>query len=240
MAIFRLLPLTTVALLLAACQPDDRAAQAPTPSTGQPAPAQPTVAKPGVAAVETTHWQCGDLGIATRFNDEALDAITLTFSGRRLVLREATAASGARFADEAGNEFWSRGGDVTLTLAGKDKTSCTKTKQPSPWNEAEARGVAYRAVGNEPGWFAEVSSGAESTLRATLDYGERKLEVARTQELAGDDVGFEGKTADGTAVVLRIEAKPCADGMSGEEFEATAQLEVADKTYRGCAAFLGD
>lgn len=239
MATFRLLPLTTVALLLAACQPDDRAAQAPTPTTGKPTTAQPPVAKPDGARVETTHWQCGDLRIATRFNDETLGAITLMFSGRRLVLRDATAASGARFADDAGNEFWSRGGNVTLTLAGKDKTSCTKTKQPSPWNEAEARGVAYRAVGNEPGWFAEVS-GADSTLRATLDYGERKIEVARTQELAGDDVGFEGKTADGTAVVLRIEPKPCADGMSGEEFEATAQLEVADKTYRGCAAFLGD
>jgi putative lipoprotein len=239
MATFRLLPLTTVVLLLTACQPDDRAAQAPKPTAGKPAPVPP-VAKPDVAPVETTHWQCGDLRIATRFNDETLGAITLMFSGRRLALREATAASGARFADDAGNEFWSRGRDVTLKLAGKDKAACTKTKQPSPWNEAEARGVAYRAAGNEPGWFAEVFGGTESTLRATLDYGERKLEVARTQKLAGDDVGFQGKTADGTAVVLRIEPKSCADGMSGEEFEATAQLEVADNIYRGCAAFLGD
>lgn len=236
MATIQLLSLAVV-LCLTACQPGDHAAQAPAP-TATPAPSPAT--KPDGEPTQTTHWQCGDLRIATRFNDETLDAITLMFSGRRLVLRETAAASGARFADDAGNEFWSHGRDVTLTLAGKDKAGCTKTRQPSPWNDAAARGVAYRAAGNEPGWFAEVSSGTDATLRATLDYGERKIDIAKMQKLAGDDVGFEGKTADGTPVVLRMEPKPCADGMSGEEFEATAEFKVADKTYRGCAAFLGD
>lgn len=236
MATVRLLSLAVV-LNLTACQPGDRAAQTP---ASTPAPPPQPAAKQVGEPMQTTHWQCGDLRVATRFNDEALDAITLMFSGRRLVLREAAAATGARFNDGAGNEFWSRGRDVTLALAGREKAACTKTKLPSPWNDAAARGVAYRAMGNEPGWMAEVSTGADSALHAVLDYGERRIDIAKLQKLAGDDVGFEGKTNDGTPVVLRIEPTSCADGMSGEEFEATAELRVADKAYRGCAAFLGD
>ena len=39
---------------------------------------------------------------------------------------------------------------------------------------------------------------------------------------------------------LSIMREACRDGMSGEAFEATVQLLVGSKTYRGCGAFLGD
>lgn len=39
----------------------------------------------------------------------------------------------------------------------------------SPWDAAAARGVAFRAVGNEPGWYVEVGRGATAALHATLD-----------------------------------------------------------------------
>jgi hypothetical protein len=67
--------------------------------------------------------------------------------------------------------------------------------------------------------------------------GDREVIVAKAQP-AG--LGFTGKTADGTAVVLEIQRTRCQDGMSGEAFEASARLVVGDKIYRGCGAFLVD
>lgn len=107
----------------------------------------------------------------------------------------------------------------------------------SPWQEAKARGVAFRGVGNEPGWFVEVDQGGAPALRATLDYGERTLEVARMQPLASAP-GFTGKTANGTAVVLRIQREACSDGMSDERYPASVELTVGEQRYRGCGRFL--
>lgn len=109
----------------------------------------------------------------------------------------------------------------------------------SPWAEADARGVAFRGVGNEPGWFVEVDQGETPALRATLDYGERTLEVARMHPLA-DSGGFSGKTADGTAVVLRIQREACSDGMSDEHYPASVELTVGEQAYRGCGRFLAN
>lgn len=107
----------------------------------------------------------------------------------------------------------------------------------SPWEEARARGVGFRGVGNEPGWFVEVDQGDAPALRATLDYGERKLEVAQAHAL-GKILGYTGKTADGVLVELRIQRKTCSDGMSDATYPAAAELIVGDLSYHGCGRFL--
>ena len=220
------LPLAlVVVLLVSACQTtDDRNASA--------------------SASETMHWRCQEVGVASIYADNG-EHVTLAFSGRELRLPIAISASGARYADAIGNEFWTKGDTGTLSLAaesGSETASreCTRSDRPSPWYRAAERGVGFRAVGNEPGWFVEVDGGENPTLRATLDYGERKLELARTESLDGTPPGFSGETADGTGVLLLIERTPCRDGMSGELFEAGATLEVGARRYHGCGAFLSD
>lgn len=108
----------------------------------------------------------------------------------------------------------------------------------SPWDAAAARGVGFRAVGNEPGWFMEVDRGANPALRATLDYGERIIEVASAQVLDGDPPGYEGTTADGTRVVVQVRREACSDGMSDRSYEASVALQVGERTYQGCGRFL--
>jgi uncharacterized membrane protein len=171
--------------------------------------------------------------------DARLDGETmhLAFSGRTLTLPHVESLTGARYADAAGNEFMRQADGAKLILAGEESRDCTRSDRVSPWIEAASRGIAFRAVGSEPGWFVEVGKGDSSSLQATLDYGDRRISVASMQP-AG--LGFSGKTADGTPVVLDIQRTRCQDGMSGEAFEATAQLVVGDKTYRGCGAFLAD
>ena len=41
-----------------------------------------------------------------------------------LTLPQVESASGARYADSQGNEFWSKGEQATFTLAGQEKRNC--------------------------------------------------------------------------------------------------------------------
>ncbi|RDI96951.1 hypothetical protein DVT68_19520 [Dyella solisilvae] len=77
-------------------------------------------------------YQCGELAVTGHFTAEQ---VTLTFSGKTLVLPHAMAASGARYADDLGNEFWGKGlKDATFTLAGDAPRTCSGSGEelPSP------------------------------------------------------------------------------------------------------------
>lgn len=219
------------ALALAACAAET---PAPAPDLAR-APTGPTP-PPGGAPGDTFHWQCGEIGVATHYLGHA-DLMELSFSGRTVVLPIAVAASGARYADDAGNEFWTRGDSARLALAGEAARECTRSARPSPWFDAAARGVRFRAIGNEPGWLLEVGHGERPSLRAELDYGERTVEL---EGLAPAGDGWTAEAPDGTGVALEVERRECSDGMSGARFEATVRLRVGDAAYDGCGAWLDD
>lgn len=212
-----------------------------TPGAGQPVELRMirAASTPAPSAGERVHtqWQCGDRRIAAEFDNGAADNVTLDLQGKPLILPHAVSASGARYTDDAGNEFWTKGRTGTLTLAGKAPVDCTQTEAASPWSAASARGVGFRAVGNEPGWLVELGTGQAPSLHAELDYGERRIDLARTD--AAQD-RFRGRTADGTTVELQARREACQDDMSGEAFPASAVLTVGDRTYRGCGRFLTD
>lgn len=105
-----------------------------------------------------------------------------------------------------------------------------------PWDEARARGVVFRAVGNEPGWYVEVDGGDAPAMRLFLDYGERPIAFERTT-IMPDPLGFRGVRGE-VAAELRLYPERCADGMSGEEFAVRAELIVNGAEYRGCGQFL--
>lgn len=110
---------------------------------------------------------------------------------------------------------------------------------PMDAGHVTARGIAFTAIGQEPGWRVEIGHGDSPSLHAELDYGQRTIDILRTQGISTTP-GFGGKMADGTDVVLRMRREPCRDAMSGEPFEASASLTVGAKAYEGCGAWLGD
>lgn len=118
--------LLAVALPLIACKPTgptDSTAAADTATTAPAAaPAQHR------KATEVTRWQCDKLVVATHFDDASLESITLETPERMLTLKSMANEDGARFADAAGNEFWSRPGKVSLTLVGQPAVECQKLR----------------------------------------------------------------------------------------------------------------
>ena len=226
--------LLPAAVLLAACGPrDGQTGAASGTASPQPQPAASST-PPVQPPMPASRWRCGELLVSAAAVGKNVE---LSFSGRKLNLAGAESASGMRYADGQGNEFWTENEQAALTLAGEEKRDCEASQNVSPWEEAKARGVVFRGIGQEPGWWVEIGSGDSPALHAELDYGERKIDVARTQGISSTH-GYGGQLADGTAVVLRTWSESCSDAMSGERFDQRAELTVGDKAYQGCGAYL--
>lgn len=102
------------------------------------------------------------------------------------------------------------------------------------WLEARARGVAFRALGQEPGWLIEF--GQNDTMRIVMDYGEREIELAiptPSLDSTGSVTTYLTSTDEHT-VRIDIRDEPCADAMSGERFGSSVLLMLDGNRYRGC------
>lgn len=181
-----------------------------------------------------TSYQCGEMRVETQL---AGDHLLLRLPERDVRLQPVVSASGARYGDDRGNDFWSKGREqALLRLEQGPWLACQVSEGRSPWVAARDRGVAYRAVGQEPGWWLELNSGETPAMVVVLDYGQRRLELPRTRALAGE-AGFAGQS-DGRVVQLRILHEACTDVMSGEAFPTRAKLRLGDVVYSGCGRFL--
>jgi len=135
-------------------------------------------------------------------------------------------------------------GALILFVAACDETQPTSEPEAvfdessinNVWHKAKLRGVAFRAIGQEPGWLLEITNGIEILL--VTDYGEHSTsypyvepivhqEERRTEYITGDD---------GTIVEIRGVA--CQDSMSGEEFEVSVTIKQTDRELRGCGRAL--
>jgi len=221
-----------IAGALAACQP---AAQSGPAAEGSEAP-------PPMAAAtsdeRTYAFQCGDLQVQATYRGQ--DSATVIVADRTFPMSSQPAASGAKYGDGQGNEFWTKGTtEGVLTLSGEPERSCTGSGEQGaeapPSSTADAAAAAgFRATGNEPGWVAQVAPGAAPSLHVETDYGARTLEIqAPTQ---GRD-GWSGTAADGTPVKLTFQRTVCQDDMSGTAFGATTMLTVGARQYHGCGDF---
>jgi membrane-bound inhibitor of C-type lysozyme len=81
---------------------------------------------PETAAQRAQHWwTCGEVAVSTELQGEML-MLSGPFGERSLPAR--AAASGARYADDRGNEFWNKGEEATLKLDWKDVGECKADK----------------------------------------------------------------------------------------------------------------
>ena len=158
------------------------------------------------------------------------------FGERTVGLDRVRAASGARY---EGNDvlYWNRGDEALLRVGEEEFRGCTMDRGGWVWAAARRRGVDFRASGNEPGWYLELSRG--DSLHLEYDYGERRLTVA-TPEVVVEGMGDVRKVRFGTsdsALRLTIEEEPCV-AVSGTEFPKTVTVDVGGTSYQGCGRWL--
>ena len=170
-------------------------------------------------------WRCDD---DVAFESVSYpDRIVLHLAGGDLTLPQVASASGAKYADGA-NSFWSEGGKATLEFQG-DKLSCHGRRDP--WDDARARGIVLRAIGQEPGWQLEIGA---DTLHLLYDYAEQEAVAPVPEPQREGDVTTWEAVAGEQRLRAVAEEKRCADAMSGEAFPLTVTVEIDGRSLPGC------
>ncbi len=127
-------------------------------------------------------------------------------------------------------------GTLVLTTDGAEQI-LFRRQESSSLQDARARGVDFRALGQEPGWIVELKEGEQIT--AVLDYGATSLILPTpSADTAGDGTVTYNTSTDADRLQLTIKRKVCIDSMSGESHPSTVQLLVNEKSYQGCGDWL--
>ncbi len=106
----------------------------------------------------------------------------------------------------------------------------------SVWHRAKLRGVAFRAIGQEPGWLLEIKNGTEILL--VTDYGQNRNSYSYVEPVVYQEERRTQYVLEGYGIIVEIRGQHCADVMSGEEFEVSVSIIMTDRRMEGCGRAL--
>ncbi len=125
-------------------------------------------------------------------------------------------------------------------------SSCDGQSNPEPgfdeklidnfWHRAKLRGVAFRAIGQEPGWLLEITNGTEILL--VTDYGQNRNSYPYVDPVAYQEESRTQYVLEGYGIIVEIRGQRCTDIMSGEEFEVSVSIIMTDRQLEGCGRAL--
>lgn len=161
------------------------------------------------------------------------ESVRLLLPDTAVTLPHVVSASGARYG-EGPYIYWSHGQEALLETPERTFTQCVSDEGGPGWRDAKARGVRFRAVGQEPGWILDVREDGAMDIEA--DYGEAIYHLPpvdpEVDRGAGRSVYRVETEAHRAAIV--IDDEPCRDVMSGWPYESTVSMTLDGREYRGC------
>jgi uncharacterized membrane protein/GNAT superfamily N-acetyltransferase len=105
--------------------------------------------------------------------------------------------------------------------------------QFDPWQNARERGIDFRGIGQEPGWYVEVDH--ERGLRLMWDYADQQaVSTTAVQPETQEGTTLYRVTAGTHQIEVAIENVACKDTMSGEAHPRTVTVNVDGRALRGC------
>jgi uncharacterized membrane protein/thiol-disulfide isomerase/thioredoxin len=136
--------------------------------------------------------------------------------------------------DAEGREVWRVNGPREWDKPGGFVAA--KADAKDPWAAAAARGVAFRAVGNEPGWYLELTPG--KTVEVVADYGERKASLPAPESFEAAESKALSLKSGSHALAFAVEKKTCSDGMSDAVYPYAVKMTLDGRDYAGCGRAL--
>jgi putative lipoprotein len=176
----------------------------------------------------TLVYDCDDYEFVARLGPGEM---ALWLPDQYIVLPQVRSASGTLY-EEGDISFWSKGDDAMLTVADQIYQQCQLQPQRVPWEDARRRGVDFRAIGNEPGWFLEIQSGKQ--LLFVYGYGIQRALVPGPTEDNTDTVRMYSGMSGEHELQVEIVEQTCSDNMSGEQFPNRVVVIFDDTRYEGC------
>lgn len=165
------------------------------------------------------------------------DSTWLFLSDTTLKVLPVKAGSGDRYEGHS-YLYWGKGNEAILQKPKGSFMTCQFVPEERSWAAAKLRGVDFRALGQEPGWFLEFQE--EDQLTYVGNYGRDTLivesPVAETDH-QGRRTVYRLKGVP-RALEVVIADTPCTDIMSGFEFPQTVTVTIDGETYRGCGRYL--
>ncbi|MDF1504776.1 META domain-containing protein [Roseisolibacter sp. H3M3-2] len=140
-----------------------------------------------------------------------------------------------------------RAASSAFALSACALAACARRTPPAPptpdplaeagsWEDARARGVDFRAVGQEPGWLLDLD--VEGEVRFFGDYGRTRVGArtpAPTRE--GGTTTYRVAAAGGELSVA-LAPGDCRDVMSGEAYPYAVTVRLDGREVRGCGRML--
>lgn len=163
--------------------------------------------------------------------------IWLFLPGTTIELPRVTAASGVKYSDGK-IIFWSKGNEALLQTADSRHTGCNNNPARAIWEHAKLNGVDFRATGNEPGWYLEISNQRDILL--VTDYGQTSYQFTSATLLSeprAESAVYHARNRQDSVEIV-ITARPCRDTMSGAAFASTVSVMINDKQLAGCGKAL--
>lgn len=164
------------------------------------------------------------------------ESVRLVLPDTALTLPRVVSASGAKYG-EGPYVYWSHGEKARLDTPRRSFTDCVNDEGGPGWLDAKARGVRFRAVGQEPGWILDVRRDGGIDIQA--DYGEKvfSLPPSEPETDRADRTAYRVETEAHRAAIV-IEDVPCRDAMSGWPYESTVSMTLDGREYQGCGRWL--
>lgn len=152
-------------------------------------------------------------------------------------LNHVRSGSGAKYSNGQ-ITVWSKGDKARLETGEEKHLYCRNNRAKAVWEAAKLNGVDFRAVGNKPGWYLEISRGDKFVFVG--DYGRTRYEFTRPDpQVNTQERGTTYRVrAGGHDLNIVIEGRPCRDTISREAFESTVTVILDGKKYRGCGRAL--
>jgi uncharacterized membrane protein len=120
--------------------------------------------------------------------------------------------------------------------AGGEPESEEELAARNVWHAAKLRGVAFRAIGQEPGWLLEMTTGVSILL--VTDTGQTRTEYPYVEPEVFQDLRKSVFSVRQDEFKVTIEGISCTDSMSGEIFEVSVFIELNGKQLKGCGRAL--
>jgi putative lipoprotein len=161
------------------------------------------------------------------------DNAWLFLPGKTIDLPRASSASGIKYAGD-NITFWNKGNEALLETGDSRHTGCRNNPAKAVWEHAKLNGVDFRATGNEPGWYMEISN--KRDILFVTDYGQTayrfKSATIKSEPHARSAV-YNARNRDDSIEIV-VTAEPCRDTMSGEAFSSAVSVLINDKRLSGC------
>lgn len=150
---------------------------------------------------------------------------------RYLILSRQYSASGEKYI-EGDVTFWSKDEEATLIVDHQKFGDCQLAPHRVPWEDARRRGVDFRAVGNEPGWYLEIQH--DHHILFVADYGvNRALFSSPSLSTVGGLTIYSAST-DKKELRVEILDELCTDTMKGDTFASQVTVYLGDRILKGC------